>query len=453
MYFILLMIALGGVAAIVPGRAHFLCASLAAVALYLFASNIPESAFGIEEFVRYTKEPIILSVILRFVFNGYFKFREVSLRNFAMNSARLKIPGGSYQLSLGGLTKNTKRLIVFVLLWSLMSLALTGLEGFLGYIRGIVFPVFFIFYLISIENSEIEKLTAYIGRLAVLFLLFLSASAFFHISSDPNFLITESFRNRLDYSASYQTLVVYDSVVRYQSFFGDPNRAALVFLISMWFTKFIEIHLLHIFAILVTIALVWLTESRTGMLIAVAWFSYQLVEHRRFKIGSLLVGAGGIAALVLLVIWSSHSTRSGAVEEVSRDIIWKGVVSHLFSSPHKLLIGEGFGWVGQSGGNRVSVDSVQLTSSSGGESSLNVIDNSYLTLLSSVGIVGLMPLVFLYGNYFVYLRLSCLGERQYRDILFLGSLFLAWSFTFDALVSFPWTFLFPILIRFYAVRK
>jgi hypothetical protein len=136
---------------------------------------------------------------------------------------------------------------------------------------------------------------------------------------------------------------------------------------------------------------------------------------------------------------------------VSRAILWMGVAQHTMSSLPLLLVGEGFGWVGQTGGTFAVSEAIQLTSASGRTVALNVIDNSYLTLISSLGIIGAAGVIAFYGSVLAGMAAHIRSRRERRQFWILVLLIAFWAMFFDALVSYPWTFLFPLILRYAAV--
>jgi hypothetical protein len=114
------------------------------------------------------------------------------------------------------------------------------------------------------------------------------------------------------------------------------------------------------------------------------------------------------------------------------------------------LFGEGFGWVGQTGGAFAVSEAVQLTSASGRSVALNVIDNSYLTIISSLGAVGGVAVFAFYKAVLTGMAAHIGSSQERRQFWMIAWLIGFWAMFFDALVSYPWTFLFPLLLRYAA---
>lgn len=436
---VLLTFALAVLAVVSPSRTLFIGMTALLTVAYLFAANIPIEAFGIEEFVRYSKEPVILAVLARFAFSAY---RRQLLATLGAGRAE----GQRCVWSNAG-----RIAFVLLLAWSFVSLYRTGAAGFAGYVRGIVFPAALLLYLGAIDDQHFRRLGDIVAAGSVALLAFLALISLAHLYYDPAFLIPDSFRNRLDYDAAYRSMVAYGDIRRYQSFFGDPNRTAIVCILALWFASIGPLRRLRWVLFGITAYLLWLTQSRTGMLLAGAWGLYLFLRPNPARQMPIVAVIGSIVAVGAAAVWLAFSTRAGSIEEVSRAIIWFGVAEHIVSSLPVLLVGEGFGWVGQSGGSFVASEAVQLTSASGRSLALTVIDNSYLTIVSGVGIIGALALFVFYRNVLANMAAHLPGRAQRRQFWMLVWLIAAWSLFFDALVSFPWTFLFPLLLRYAAV--
>jgi hypothetical protein len=425
-----------------PGKKLFLWSAFALTGVYLFAANIPLSLFDVEEFIRYSKEPLILAVFLRF----FFELWRYAVRRSG-ESATATV---SSAIAWG---RSAQFWFVVLFVWCALTVVQTGIAGLFGYIRGILFPAALLLYLSVVDDDKLRQVGDAMAIVSVVLVAFLFACALIHLYVDPQFLIPESFRNRLDYDLPYRTVVEYGSIRRYQSFFGDPNRTAIVCLIALWLTSIGRARRLRWPAYGLVAAILWFTQSRTGMLVAALWGLYLLLRPNPKRD----LPAVSIIALILGVlavgVWLFFSSRAGSLEEVSRAIIWFAIVQHIMSSPLLLLFGEGFGWVGQVGGTFNVSESIQLTSSSGRTLALSVVDNSYLTLLSSLGLIGTMAFVAFYRDVLKTMAARVSDPRQRRQFWILVALIALWSFFFDALVSFPWTFLFPVVLRYAASQS
>jgi hypothetical protein len=437
---VLLTFTLAVVAVLSPSRTLFAGTAALLTGAYLFASNIPLEVFGVEEFIRYSKEPLIIAVLGRFMLSAWRRQLLAPQRLGAMPSSQPQI-----------WTNVGRGAFVVLIAWSAVSLYRMGAPGIVGYFRGVIFPAVVLLYLNGIDDTHFRKLGDAIAAMSVLLIAFLALASLAHLYYDPDFLIPESFRNRLDYEAPYRTLVAYGDIRRYQSFFGDPNRMALVCILALWFASVGRTRALRWIVFAVVAYLLWLTQSRSGMLLAGLWGLYLFLRPNPSRYIPIVAMIGSLVAVSGAVVWLSFSTRAGSIEEVSRAVLWLGVGQHIVSSWPVLLLGEGFAWVGQSGGTFVASEAIQLTTASGRTLALNVIDNSYLTILSSLGAIGSLAWFVFYKDALAAMaaRLSDRGRR--RQFWVLVGLIGMWSLFFDALVSFPWTFLFPLLLRYAAV--
>lgn len=423
---------------IAPTRALFIGMGGVLTAAYLFASNIPLQVLGIEEFIRYSKEPFIVALLARYAITAW------DSHAFGRRSAALAGPAHPRILA----SRGAVLALLFLLVWSVVSVVQTGLVGFAGYVRGVIFPAVMLLYLNGVDDVSVRKLGDGIAVGAVALLAFLLLVSTVHLHVDPNFLIPESFRNRLDYDEPYRSLVAYGDIRRYQSFFGDPNRSAIVCILALWFCSIGKLRPLRWVIFALVAALLWLTQSRTGMLVAGLWGLYLFVRPNPSRdmpvvamIGLLIVSTG-------VGMWVVFSTRAGSIEEVSRAILWMGVAQHIVSSAPLFLFGEGFGWVGQTGGTFAVSEAIQLTSASGRTVALNVIDNSYLTIVSSLGAVGAVAVFAFYRAVLTSMAAHIRSSQERRQFWMLASLIAFWAMFFDALVSYPWTFLFPLVLRY-----
>lgn len=440
---VLIAFALALIAICSPGKVLFLGTAALLTGVYLFAANVPLAMFGIEEFVRYSKEPLILAVFARFLFELW----RCTLQRRQLGEGAVLASG---ELAWRGLGKIS---FVVMIAWCGVTFVQTGVAGLLGYVRGLLFPAVLLLYLSGISNTKMRQVGDAMAAASVAFIAFIFACSLIHLYVDPQFLIPDSFRNRLSYDLPYRSVVEYGSIRRYQSFFGDPNRTAIVCLIALWLTSIGPTKTLRWPVFVLVAALLWFTQSRTGMLVAALWALYLLLRpNPKRDLPAVLIIAMLLGA-VASGVWLSFSSRAGSIEEVSRAIIWLGIIQHMIASPFVLLFGEGFGWVGQVGGTFNVSEAIQLTSSSGRTLALSVVDNSYLTLLSGLGLVGTIAFFGFYRDVLRSMAARVTEPRLRRQFWMLVALIALWSFFFDALVSFPWTFLFPVLLRYGTARS
>lgn len=440
-----MLFALCFLAIISPKPATFLGLAVLLSAAYLVATNAPITVLGIEDFVRYSKEPLILSVFIR--------YGAVLINGSTSGSIRRASRCYRFGPAVSIANPIAKWSLVFILLWALASLKMTGIEGFVGYLRGIAFPAILLLYVNSIDDSRLFVIARRIGLGCFLAIVLIGVFAAIHLNLDPEFGIPDSFRNRLDYYSAYQSVVEYGQVRRYQSFFGDPNRVALVSLLALWFWSVVSTDKMRWLIVPFVLAIIWTTESRAGLVVFVLWCGYLLLRRTTWKKIPFVIFVVSLVAASAGWAWVTHASRSGSVEEISRDLIWTSVANHALSSPRVLLVGEGFGWIGQRGANRVESSEIELTSASGRESSLNVIDNSFLTLLADLGLMGLIPIALFYTHILRAMSLRVGDSLARRDFFVIVFLLGVWSVFFDALISFPWTLFFPVLLRFYLLPR
>lgn len=427
-----------------PGTTLFLGAAVTLTSVYLFAANIPLTLFGIDEIIRYSKEPLILMVFFRFAFEVW----NLRLRRQTASTGAPAIAQARMAWTNAG-----KFAFALLIAWSGITLVQAGIAGLLGYVRGVLFPVALLLYLTTISDTTVQRVGDAVAISAVVFIALLFACALIHLYVDAQFLIPESFRNRLDYDLPYRSVVEYGTIRRYQSFFGDPNRAAIVCLIALWIASIGRLRPWRWIIFAMVAPLLWFTQSRTGMLVMALWGLYLVLRPNPARDLPAVLIIASIFVVMAVATWLFFSNRAGSVEEVSRAIIWFGIAQHVISSPFIFFFGEGFGWVGQVGGTFNVSDAVQLTSSSGRTLALTVVDNSYLTLLSSLGIVGTLTVVVFYRDVLRSMAARMHDRRLRRQFWMMVSLMGVWSFFFDALVSFPWTFLFPLVLRYANVSR
>jgi len=415
---------------------------------YLFLSNIPATFFGIDDFLRYIKEPMIMIILIKSLFH-LFKIKNVF--SYTTNPLIAQVDG-IYKRNLYKNNLNELRIALFALiLMSFMSLFHNGINGFFGYFRGIILPGSFFFLLLYVKDSHLEPFAKRLGNTASIVLVLLLIFAIIHMFVDQDFMIPDMFKNRLDASQAYASIIQYGDVKRYQSFFGDPNKLSLVVLLLYWFAWPFRKTLGRVLLTLSVVYILMISESRSALILLFLWITLVLFDKVKNKAVFYLILFSML--VFIIVLWHGFSSRSGATINVDRASIWSSVVVYLLNSPFTFLFGNGFNSIGQQGYDYMLIEGLYVTASDGMSIALNVIDNSYISLVLFIGLFGTIILLFFYSRLIYLMQPIDSSKRQiyfYWAIVILLSL---WCFVFDSLISFPWTILFPILIRMYAVKN
>jgi len=415
---------------------------------YLFLSNIPVTVFGIDDFLRYTKEPMLMIILTKSLFHLF------KIKNVFSYATTLPIvqTDNTYERNLYQKKLSYLRVALFALiLMSFMSLFHTGVTGLFGYFRGIVLPSSFFFLLLSIQDSHLESFVKKLGNMSSIFLVLLLILAIIHMFVNQDFMIPDAFKNRLDASQAYTSIIQYGDVKRYQSFFGDPNRLSLVVLLLYWFGWPFRKTLGRILLTLSVVYILLISESRSALILLFLWIAWVFFDKVRSKAAVIFIL---FSVLVFIAIfWYEFSSRSGVTINIGRGALWSSVATYLLNSPFTLLFGNGFNSIGQQGYGYMLIEGLHVTASDGTSIALNVIDNSYLSLVLFIGLFGTIILLFFYSRLIYLMQPITSSKRHIYYYWVIVVLLSVWCFVFDALISFPWTILFPLLIRMYAIKN
>tara|TARA_Y100001958_G_C21247291_1_gene578402 strand:+ start:733 stop:2034 length:1302 start_codon:yes stop_codon:yes gene_type:complete len=389
--------------------------------LYLFYSQMNLTFWVFQDASRLVKEPLLLFVIFAFI----------------------------TQLIVSKVKIDVLIACISLLIPLCITFYQTGLWGGIQYTRAIICPVLLFFCLVGSKSFlsgtySYEKRNERIGLFCFAMLLFLFLFSILHLLGYGNSWGFETLRNRINPDIMGSPFTSYSSVKRYQSFFGDPNKFALcVALLNFFIFSSLRARKLYLPTVIFSGFLVLFAESRAGYILyfmsLLFLFRYRLDNSNKLNTFVAAIVFSLIAAFSALIMfyWSS---RYGVQIETSRIDLWIPLLKYISTNPIILFLGSGFGSIGQVGYEFTT--NIEIFTSSG--RTVNVIDSSFMSLIFFHGLSS--SFIFLGYGVVIKKAYNCarLQSRMSLHIIFASIIF--YSILYDSLLTFPWSFLFILLI-------